>query len=427
VPRKNVFVVGLDDANLVQLRRIAHADRYAFHALYRKQEVKGASFPVRMILEDGPRRLDAFDGPVDAIVGYWDFPVSTVLPILRRHCGLPSPSLESVLKCEHKYWSRCEQASAIPDHVPPVQAIDPFADDVMETLQLDYPFWIKPVKSVLSHLGFRISDEPSLRHALAAIRAGIDRYGEPFNEVLERADLPPPIAAVDGYHCIAEGIISAGRQVTVEGYVLDGQTQVYGTVDSVREGPHQSSFSRYQYPSSLPDSVTQRRAMIAARFFRHIGFDHSPFNIEFYWNPADDGIYLLEVNTRVSKSHSPLFEMVDGCSHFQVMVQVALGERPDFIQGDGEHAVAAKFMLRRDRDARVTRVPAGADIARVQARFPGTLIETYVSPGMRLSAMHDQDSYSYEVAALFMGAASEAELLQNYAAAVEMLPFGYEE
>jgi hypothetical protein len=45
-------------------------------------------------------------GSVDGVVGFWDFPVQTMVPILRRRRSLSGPTLESVLKCEHEYWSR---------------------------------------------------------------------------------------------------------------------------------------------------------------------------------------------------------------------------------------------------------------------------------------------------------------------------------
>ncbi len=79
--------------------------------------------PLRRLLEKAERRLEAFDGPVDAIVGYWDFPVSSMVPILCERHGLPTASLESVVKCENKYWSRLEQQKACDAH-PPFALVD---------------------------------------------------------------------------------------------------------------------------------------------------------------------------------------------------------------------------------------------------------------------------------------------------------------
>jgi hypothetical protein len=424
---KNIFVVGLDDFHLAQLRTLPDADQYAFHPLLTHNDLKRQeSFPGARLLEEGVCTLREFPEKVDAVVGYWDFPVSTTLPILRAAVGLPGPSLEAVLRCEHKYWSRVCQAEVVPEQVPAFCCVDPFAGDPLGQVTLDYPFWLKPVKSVLSHLGFHIDDERDFREAVGRIRRHIGRFAEPFNLILEQADLPPQIAPIDGYHCIAEAIVSAGCQCTLEGYVFEGDVKIYGVVDSLRLGPNPSSFTRYQYPSSLPQSVQSRMKEVTRRVMRHIGYDTAPFNIEFFWDAARDRIWLLEINTRISKSHAPLFRMVDGVYHHQVMVDLGLGRRPRFTPGRGECAIAAKFMVRRYDDARVTRVPTPEEIAATEAAIPDTGIQVAVREGMRLSDLRDQDSYSYEVASLFIGAGSRAELEGKFHACTDRLPLRFE-
>jgi hypothetical protein len=82
-------------------------------------------------------------------------------------------------------------------------------------------------------------------------------------------------------------------------------------------------------------------------------------------------------------------------------------------------------MLRRTRDGVARSVPGLQQIEAVRRRFPGTEIQLAVNPGMRLSELREQDSYSYEVAVIFMGAASQTELLANYRQVVEMLAFEF--
>lgn len=422
----NIFVVGLDDVHLAQLRTLPDASGYRFHALFTHAELKEQDqFPVLMLLEEGVQRLKAFPERVDAVVGYWDFPVSTVLPILRQAVGLPTTSLESILKCEHKYWSRLVQQEVAPDQVPAFAAVDPLSDDVLRRPPLPFPFWLKPVKSVLSHLGFRVTDHASLQRAIRRIRAGISRYALPFNRILEHATLPAAVKHVGGHHCIAEAIISAGRQCTVEGYVWKDEVIVYGVIDSLREGPEGSSFSRYQYPSELPGHVIDRMRDVCRRLMRHIGYRDAPFNIEFFWDEPHDHIWLLEINTRISKSHAPLFFMVDGCYHHKIMLDLALQRAPDFPCRRGTFARAAKIMLRRYEDALVTRVPSADEIRRLEVDNPGVTVQVLVREGMRLSSLRDQDSYSYEVAVLFIGSNSDAALEATYQRVVENLPLEF--
>ncbi|MGM0679565.1 MAG: ATP-grasp domain-containing protein [Pseudomonadota bacterium] len=249
----NIFVVGLDDFNLSQLQSLRHANEYQFHSLLPYQAIKRPlREPVERLLQQAYTKLDNFEGSIDAIVGYWDFPVSTILPIIRRRYNLPGPSLEAVLRCEHKYWSRCLQIEIAPELVPEFQAVNPFDPYAEDKIEIAYPFWLKPVKAASSHLGFRINNRKALTDSLAIIRDKIQCFAKPFNDILEHATLPSHIAPFDGNYCIAERIISTGVQCTLEGYVHKGEVTVYGIVDSIRSGKHRSSFSRYQYPQRFP-------------------------------------------------------------------------------------------------------------------------------------------------------------------------------
>ena len=422
--RKNLFIVGLDSFHLYQLKALARAHQYHFISLISYEEIKcGLHFPVPEFLEQAPQLLADYPGRVDAIVGYWDFPVSTMLPILQKQQGLRGPSLEAVLKCEHKYWSRLKQREIIPELIPAFQKVDPFDTDAVRKCSLDYPFWLKPVKSVLSHLGFMIRDEREFNEALATIRKGIARYAVPFNYILNQIEMPEEIREVGGYQCIAESLISASCQCTLEGYAQDGEVHVYGIIDSVREGTHHSSFSRYQYPSKLPQQVQRRMVETTQKLIKHLAYCDAPFNIEFYWDDQRDTIHLLEINTRISKSHCPLFKMVEGEYHHSVMIDVALGIPPHFPHRRGRFATAAKFMMRCHRDGTVLSIPGPEDVKRVRERFDRAEVQINVTPGMRLSELRDQDSYSYEIADLFIGADSHEELLANYCEALTMLPF----
>ena len=423
----NVFVVGLDPLGRRLLATLNHVEEYAFHPLLPLDEVVYAGeFPFDRLIHDARAELDAFPGAIDAIVGYWDFPTSALLPLLQRTYGLRGPTLEAVLKCEHKYWSRLEQAEVVPGSVPPFQVLDPFAEDALARVCIDYPLWIKPIKSHSSHLGFRIADADELAHVLPLIRAGIGKLARPFEEVMAYAELPPAIQAVNGHCCILEGLISAGRQCTLEGYVQHGEMTLMGIVDSVRDRRHRSVLMRYVYPSRLPDAVQRRMVDQAERVMRRIGYDNGAFNIEFYHEQSSDRIWLLEVNARLSRSHAALFRLVEGVPHFQVMVDLGLGLPPRLSHRQGRYPMAAKQMMRVFADGLVKRVPTAEEIRRVEARFPGAMVMIGVTEGMRLSTLLHQDSFSYEVGILFVGGQSERDLRRKIRSCLDMLPLEIE-
>jgi len=425
---RNVFVIGLNEMNAERLKRLRGVEDVKFHGLVEPAKVYDTQeFDIPEMLAESEAVLDSFDGSIDAIVGYMDFPVSTMLPILCEKYGTRNASLEALLKCEHKFWSRQVMREVIPEHTPAFTAFDPFDDDALSRIgdaDLRFPFFVKPIKSSGSRLGFRIDSPEDFDYAIERLRAEIGQISEPFNHVLDRADLPDDIRDVNGGYCMAERIIG-GRQCTVEGYVHEGEVVPYGTVDSIRY-PQVLSFFYYFYPSKLPRRVQDEMYDITREIMAHIGYDNAAFNVEFFWDELQDRIWLLEINTRVSQSHCDIFESVDGVSHQQVTVDLGLGRKPDMPSGEGEFNVGAEFFYRVFfRDATVARVPSKAEIAVAEEQAPGTRIASNVSKGIRLSDLPEQDAYSYAVASIWMGASTQGKLLWNYEQVLKRLNYEF--
>lgn len=421
---KNIFVLGLDDFNNQFLKRLRQSESYRFHPLLEYSEIRGQEdYPVTELLEKCERRLAAFEGSIDGIVAYFDFPVTIMVPLLCKELGLPAASPEAVLKCEHKYWSRIEQLRVIKDYIPIFETFDPFDENPQASLSLLYPFWIKPIKSFRSFLAYRINDRTAFEENLGVIRDNIERISKPFDVLLDKIELPEDIAKISARSCIAESLLS-GAQCTLEGYVYNGKVHVYGVVDSIREADR-SSFLAYQYPSQLPEHIQTQMKDIAERFMTHIGYDNATFNAEFFYNQTEDSLSLLEVNPRMSQSHAYLFESVDGVSNHQIMVDLALGKEPFFPHGKGHYNCAAKFMLRSYEDGIVTRMPTEDETEKITAEIPGSQIELLINTGDRLSALQNQDSYSYELADVYIAGADRRDMIDKYKRFVEALEFGF--
>lgn len=422
---KNIFVFGLNEFNREKLQTIRHAEQYRFHNLLDIHDVKDAeSYPFKELLNKADTTLSAFEGSVDAIVNFWDFPASVIEPILCERYNLTSASLESVVKTTNKYWSRLEQRKVIPENIPGFCLFHPNDDDALAKIDLRYPFWIKPVQSYSAYLGFRIENAQQFHDCIQIVRENISRYAEPFAELLEYLTLPAELSHLDGSYCIAEEIID-GWQCTVEGYAHRGDIETYGIIDSYRF-PNKVSFSRYQYPSSLPNPVQLHINEISKKLIAHLDFDNSAFNIEYFYDQEAEKLWLLEVNSRISQSHSHLFQMVDGRSNHEVEVEVALGNRPTIPDRRGNFNHAAKMFIRRFEDGIVTRTPTARQIQQLESELPGTLIVIPITEGMRLSELLDQDSYSYQLAIIYTAGQNENQLLENYRRCVETLHFEIE-
>ncbi|GHC82467.1 hypothetical protein GCM10007079_23410 [Nocardiopsis terrae] len=424
---RNVFVMGLDERNLDLLERTPTGRDCRFHRLLSVEELQRGEIDIEETLASARAVLDGFEGTVDAVIGFRDFPVTLLVPILCAERGLPAPDLEAVVRCEHKYWSRLLQQQVTDAH-PAFSLVDLDSPDPRQDLEpgLDYPLWLKPIKSTSSELAYRVGDDRDFDDAVERLRRGVDRIGRPFESILERVDLPEGVAEAGRRHCLAEGALH-GLQTAAEGYVYQGDVTVYAILDSV-DFPGNPSFLRHQYPSGLPEGVQRRITDISEQVIEQHGLDHATFSVEFFYDPLEDELAIVEINPRHSQSHTPLFELVDGVANHERVLRLALGEEPALPEtAAGEFAVAAEWFQRRFRDGVVTRVPTPEEVAALERSLPGVRVQIVPREGQRLSEMLAQDSYSYELAKIVIGGADELEMQAKYERCVKGLRFEVEE
>jgi biotin carboxylase len=307
--------------------------------------------------------------------------------------------------------------------VPHFQAFNPFDADALEKIEIAYPFWIKPVKSFGSYLGFRINSREDWEHAIPIIREHIGKISTPFDFLLNQIEMPKEVAEIGGVSCIAESIIS-GHQVTLEGFAHNGRVQTYGIVDSLREA-NGSTFSRYQYPSTLPQAIQEEMRDIAVALMAFINFDNSAFNVEFFYDESRNKIWLLEVNPRISQSHGFLFYNVDGAPNHRIIIDLALGRHPNFPHRQGKYAYAAKFMHRLHQDAILEHAPDQVALEKIYQQYPNVEIDLHVQTGTRLSELRNQDSYSFDLADIYIGGDSVEALERDYQAVVNQMDFQF--
>jgi hypothetical protein len=422
--RKNVFVIGLDAFSREMLQRLPQAADCEFHVALEMDDIRHVNeYDIDALIDKAVDAMQSVPGGPAAIVSFYDFPGTLLVPILARHFDLPGPSVEAVLGCENKYWSRLEQQKVIPEYIPRFRAFDPFDDNTYHKLDMLPPFWIKPIKSFRSMLAFSINGPRQFMQAMDVARKEVGLIDVPFKQLMQRFDVPDELANMSESF-IAESPIG-GAQCTLEGYVYNGTVRVYGVVDSVRE-QNTSSFSRYQYPSMLPLEVQHRMIDVVRAAVTQIGLDNGPFNAEFFYDQTSDHVWLLEINPRVSQSHANIFEKVHGVSHFSIMLDLALGRKPQTLDRKGDFNIAAKFFVRSFERGRVARIPKQESLARLLDRQPGTVVKLLVEPGDDLSTLEGQDAYSFELANVFIGGRDEEDLLDKYDLLMTAMQFDVE-
>lgn len=310
------------------------------------------------------------DAPADGVIGTKDQSALLAALIAERR-GLPSPSTEALLACQHKPTSRELQRRAAPEATPDFAVVNrrvPFA----------VPFFVKPVVGRLSQNVYRIDDPAQLDDLHE-----MDSYTRRYAEIAALAGAEPD--SVHGF--LAEELLT-GDEVTLEGYARGGRVTTIGVTDSVKY-TGTLSFERFEYPSKLPEERQAELAGVAERVLPALGFEDGFFNVEFFV-PARGPASIIEVNGRIASQFAPLVQELHGRSTYDALFELVCGEDPAWKTGlpDG---VGVSYCLRVFEDAFVAAVPE-----------PEDGLEILVSPGRRLSEQGVNDAQSYRLA-IFSG------------------------
>ena len=359
------------------------------------------------------RILAKIDGvEIAAVISTDDYPGSALAAALAERLGLPGPDPEVVLVSQHKYLSRAAQAKLVPDAVPPFALID-VAEGARLPDGLSFPLFVKPVKSFFSIGAEKVGSAAELAAALPRW-ARLDQFFLPLERLLQRY----AGTNIGTKRLIAEGLLK-GEQVTVEGYAHGGEVSIIGVVDSIMF-PGTLAFSRFEYPSALPESVQARMAEIATTLMQGLGFDNGLFNIEMMYDRDTDRISIIEINSRMASQFADLYEKVDGTSSYAVLLAIGQGYAPAFTRRQGRYAFAASCVLRTFEDCQVTALPTEVALARLARLYPGIRVELHATVGRKLSD-ELQDGHSYRYGIVNLGGRDRADVLNRFEACRETL------
>lgn len=411
--KRHILVLGVDPFHRPKLHELSESPDvpYKLNLKWRLKEFKGINTREQLEKLVGKLSRTIEDENISGIAGYWDFPVTLLQGYFNSKYGFKGASLESVLKCEHKLWARKEQAQILKEEIPKFIGLNIYQDPIEQLKELELPYWIKPVKSCASALAFRIESRNQEAEVIRKMQSEVGKVASPFSFFLDQVDLPDHISRDSGHYCIAEECMH-GLQVTMEGVKWRGQVTSYAFFDD-RNDKFDRSFLSYEYPSRLPEKVRGKMHDIAVKVLDRIGFDNSTFNIEFFYDEDKGTIQLLEINPRISQSHTLPILWVDGFSTLKLTCDIAAEQAPHLRYRQGSHTHAGKFFLRHYSDAKVEHAPSEEEIEFLKKKYPEVELDITAKEGRRLSEQFDQDSYSYEMALIYMNADSWKEMISK--------------
>ncbi len=338
--------------------------------------------------------------------------------LLAEKMGLPTGSISGILNAQHKLMARQILARELPQANVPFAAFSYTVRHASE-IDLPFPFYAKPVKAAYSVLARQVDDFADLKHHLN-FRPWemfiIKRLVRPFNDVVERLQA----SDVNGHFMIGEQIID-GFQVNVDGFVVDGRTEILGIIDAVMY-PGTDAFLRWEYPSRLPPEWQANIRRTTQQTVAALGLDHGLFNVEIRICTHSGQCKVIEVNPRMAAQFSDMYEIVDGINLHDVAIRLSLGESVTVEKKTMPDRCATSFVYRRFDGLEQATFPTGAQINALKAFDSRAQLVTFKKSGNELKReMRWLKSYRY--ACLNLAAESESALTEKYHRASAILGF----
>ncbi len=353
------------------------------------------------------------ENKIEAILAVDEFISSLIGAKAAEILGLPHYDLTLCLKLQHKYYSRQLQFETIPRYTPKFSLLNISGER-------DFPFFIKPIRGSASLLAYAVHDKDELRRAtnVSLIKKWfLKRLLSQFESLtVKYANLK-----LTGNPWVKEELMS-GQQVTVEGFVYRGENSIVGIVDSVMYPQSKISFERFNYPSRLPRNIQEEILQITREFISKIGFNFGFYNIEYFYHSQTNQISIIEINPRMAFQFSDLYEKVDGYNTFDTYIDLSLGKKPTIKFQQGKYAMATSFVLRHFEDAYVARTPSTHDVNKISEKFDARIL-IQACEKKKLSNDFFEDTESYRLMSVNIGAAKDDELNQKYQEICKELTF----
>jgi biotin carboxylase len=337
--------------------------------------------------------------------------------LLAERMGWPGTSVRAVLACQHKLHARRVLRQVAPEANTGFELMssrygEPVPDDIA------YPVFVKPVKAAFSVLARSVCNRDEL---MALTRFGtwelwvIRHLVEPFERIC-RERLPE---AGSAHRMLLEQPVSA-RQYNLDGYLFGGELHALGIIEAVMY-PGTQAFMRFVHPCSLPSAGRGRALEVAQRFLGAVGFTHGLFNMEFFYDAAQDRLTVIEFNPRMASQFSDLYLRVDGVDLHRVALELAYGRDPALLPGASPTAgAAASFVYRSFDPAARPPMPSPTRQRDLARQFPDAMLFCFPKNAGQIERDFKWlGSYRYGI--LHLGGRDPADLAVRCAAASELL------
>jgi biotin carboxylase len=385
---------------------------------------------VRLLAFDPARFIERivarYQGKIDGVASNDDHFGALLAALIAQRLSLPGNDPQTIVRCQHKVWMREATIDVFPGETPDFWDLRrPLKPAAIEAI--DYPVWVKPVKSSFSILA-RLVESPK-----ALLRAAQFTW---YEQIAQRVLLRPveklfQLASPSGSR--SPGFLSAliperplkGQQINVDGYVDHDGVHIIGVADSIMY-PGTHAFQRFQVPSRLgPDEINQVIDSAKA-LIQSLGYRHGFFNLEAMvrTNPESKTIDIgwIEVNARMARQLASLYQSSLGINLWQILINLALGESTAALRSPRPRIrVAASFVSRSFNGRPTAPEPTAGQQSAVMKQFPEARMYFYFRPhGM---GFHREMKWvgSYRYAVINLSADHLGQLERDYETVLNLL------
>ncbi len=238
-----------------------------------------------------------------------------IAAVLAREAGLKGPSPEAVFLCLQKLYGR--RAEVDPIRCQPLLLDEPLPE-------LTYPAYLKAPWLKLGLLGFKVTSDDETSAAMELARRELPAWTRQYYPLFARAidAAKYPLATTD--MMLVEEFVD-GRQVTVEGWSLDGEIRIWAMTDT-NAFAGTRVIDNFSTPSRVDRETAETLRGKTIETIRAFGFDGGFFNVEFWL--TDDGVRLTEVNGRSAACFGGIYDLALGVDIFAAVADVATGRAP---------------------------------------------------------------------------------------------------
>lgn len=256
---------------------------------------------------------------IDAVVTVASDPCVVPCARVAEALGLPGLSVEAARRARNKVLARNRLAETLPEYCPRYYVLQSEGDLARVQGQVGLPAVLKPAEGNGSKGVIRVVTRDRLDEGYA--------YARRFS--------------MDGI-VLAEELL-AGREVSVEGIVLEDTTEIAAITDKIITPPPFCAETGHTIPSDLPRRAQEDLLAAVQRILGAFGLRHGGFHCELF--VTEEGVRLVEVAARLAGGciATHLVPLATGIDLVGAAIAMALGRRPHLERGRSAGA-AIRFL-----------------------------------------------------------------------------------